>query len=202
MRKKVASGKAVNPNRSTSGSRKPRPVREGHDVEPAAQSLRRFRVIFNAVRTHFQQVEKATGTGAAQLRAMSILREQPGIRLSELARTMDIHQSTASNLVKTLIARKMVAATRDSADRRVQQLHLLPAGSQVLQRIKAPYIGVLPKALQSLPPSALHRLNSHLDLLIEQMQADSTAALTPLVDLQYSRKPLAGTSQDRTKDSQ
>lgn len=53
----------------------------------------------------------------------------------------------------------------------------------MLQRIKAPYIGVLPKALQSLPPSTLRHLNSNLDLLIEQMQADSTAALTPLVDL-------------------
>lgn len=152
-------------------------------VDPAVQALRHFRVIFNAVRTHFQQVEKVTGTGAAQLRAMSILRAQPGIRLSELAQAMDVHQSTASNLVKTLIGRKMVAATRDSADRRVQHLHLLPAGSQVLQRIKAPYIGVLPKALQSLPPSTLRHLNSHLDLLIEQMQADSTAALTPLVHL-------------------
>lgn len=179
----VTSSSAMNPIRKTSSSHKPRPARESSDVEPAVQVLRRFRVIFNAVRTHFQQVEKITGTGAAQLRAMSILREQPGIRLSELARAMDIHQSTASNLVKTLIGRKMVAATRDSADRRVQQLQLLPAGNQVLQRMKAPYIGVLPKALQSLPPSTLRHLNSHLDLLIEQMQADSTAALTPLVDL-------------------
>jgi DNA-binding MarR family transcriptional regulator len=183
MRTTATSNSVMNPARKTSHSHPPRPAQDSSDVEPAVQALRRFRVIFNAVRTHFQQVEKITGTGAAQLRAMSILREQPGIRLSELARVMDIHQTTASNLVKTLIGRKMVAASRDGADRRVQHLHLLPAGDQVLQRMKAPYIGVLPKALQSMPPSTLRRLNSHLDLLIEQMQTDSTAALTPLVHL-------------------
>jgi len=153
-------------------------------VDPAVQALRRFRVIFNAVRTHFQQVEKTTGTGAAQLRALSLLRERPGLRMSTLAQAMDIHQSTASNLLKTLIERKMVAASRDGTDRRVLHLHLLPAGEKVLQRLQAPYIGVLPMALQALPPSTLRRLNSNLDLLIEQMQAgDTGAALTPLAHL-------------------
>lgn len=183
MRTTVISSFVMNTARKPSRAHQPRPTPDSSNVEPAVQTLRRFRVIFNAVRTHFQQVEKVTGTGAAQLRAMSILRERPGIRLSELARTMDIHQSTASNLVKTLIGRKMVSASRDGADRRVLRLHILSAGDQVLQRMQAPYIGVLPKALQSMPPSTLRRLNSNLDLLIEQMQADSTAALTPLVHL-------------------
>lgn len=152
-------------------------------IDPAVQALRRFRVIFKAVKGHFQQVEKITGTGAAQLRAMSILREQPGIRLSELAHRMDIKQSTASNLVKTLISRSMVVSARDKVDRRVLQLHLLPDGDKVLQRMKAPYIGVLPKALQTLPAATLQQLNEHLDLLIEQMQLDFSAEQTPLAHL-------------------
>lgn len=153
------------------------------DLDPAVLALRRFRVIFNAVKGHFQQVEKITGTGAAQLRAMSILREQPGIRLSELAQRMDIKQSTASNLVKTLISRNMVVSARNEDDRRVLQLHLLPAGEKILQRMKEPYIGVLPKALQALPATTLQELNENLDLLIEQMQVDFGAELTPLAHL-------------------
>lgn len=149
----------------------------------AVQALRRFRVIFNAVKTHFQQVEKITGVGAAQLRALSIMREQPGIRVSELARAMDIHQSTASNLVKTLIARKMVATAKDGMDRRVLHLHLLPASDKVLQRIRGPFIGVLPQALKTLEPKTLKRLNADLDQLIEAMQTDERAALTPLAQL-------------------
>lgn len=153
------------------------------DLDPAVLALRRFRVIFNAVKGHFQQVEKITGTGAAQLRAMSILREQPGIRLSELAECMDIKQSTASNLVKTLISRNMVVSARNDEDRRVLQLHLLPAGEKILLRMKEPYIGVLPKALQALPAATLHELNENLDSLIEQMQVDFSAELTPLAHL-------------------
>jgi len=151
-------------------------------IDPAVQALRRFRVIFTSVRHHFQQVEKLTGSGAAQLRALSILREQPGIRLSELAQTMDVHQSTASNLVKTLIERDLITATRDESDRRVLRLRLLPAGTKILQRLRTPYIGVLPKALSSLPPLTLQRLNDDLDTLIAAMQIGDTAAMTPLAD--------------------
>lgn len=150
----------------------------GHDV----QALRRFRVIFNAVRSHFQQVEKLTGTGAAQLRALSILRERPGICLSELAQAMDVHQSTASNLVKTLLKREFISTTQNGSDRRVRHLHLQTAGIKILQRMGSPYIGVLPKALSTLPPHTLQRLNSDLDELIAAMHIDDTAALTPLAE--------------------
>lgn len=155
---------------------------ESEPIDPAVQALRRFRVIFDSVRTHFQQVEKLTGTGAAQLRALSILRERPGIRLSELAQAMDVHQSTTSNLVKTLIERGLVSTARDEVDRRVLRLRLLPAGARVLQRLRAPYIGVLPKALGSLPPATLQRLNADLDTLIATMHIDTAAAMTPLAE--------------------
>ncbi len=151
-------------------------------IGPDVQALRRFRVIFNAVRSHFQQVEKLTGTGAAQLRALSILRERPGIRLSELAQAMDVHQSTASNLVKTLLERELISTTHNDSDRRVRHLHLQTAGMKILQRMRGPYIGVLPKALSTLPPHTLQRLNSDLDELIAAMHIDDTAALTPLAE--------------------
>jgi len=153
------------------------------DSDPAVQALRRFRQIFATVRTHFRQVEQITGTGAAQLRALSLLREQPGLRISALAQAMDIHQSTASNLVKTLVERKLVIGARNGSDARVLHLNLLPAGEKVLQRLQGHYIGVLPQALQTLPPPVLRRLNADLDLLLDAMQADDSAARSPLASL-------------------
>lgn len=153
------------------------------DAQPAVQALRRFRRVFASVRAHFRQVEQITGTGAAQLRALSLLRERPGLRINELAQAMDIHQSTASNLVKTLAGRKLVIGTRNGDDARVLHLNLLPAGEKVLQRLQGQYIGVLPQALQSLPPTVLKRLNADLDLLLEAMQADDSAARSPLASL-------------------
>jgi hypothetical protein len=66
----------------------------------ATRVLRRFRLIFNAVKTHFQQVERHAGIGGAQLWALACVRAEPGIGVSALARAMDIHPSTASNLVR------------------------------------------------------------------------------------------------------
>lgn len=134
------------------------PTAATESVDPAVEALRRFRVIFNAVRTHFQRVEKLTGTGAAQLRALSILRERPGIRLSELALAMDVHQSTASNLAKTLLDRELIATTQNGSDRRVRHLRLLPAGAKILQRMRGPYIGVLPQALAPCHPTSSRAL--------------------------------------------
>ena len=45
----------------------------------AVQVLREFRLVFNAVRQHFQQVERATGLGGSQAWALGLVGERPGI---------------------------------------------------------------------------------------------------------------------------
>lgn len=160
--------------------RKPSHKEATAPVDPAAQVLRRFRLVFNAVKTHFQQVEKKAGVGGAQLWALSIVRDQPGIGVNDLARSMDIHQSTASNLVKTLIARELMAAAKSQADRRVVQLRLTAAGNAVVRRAPGPLTGVLPQALSSLDPKTLKRLDADLARLIAVLNADERAANIPL----------------------
>ena len=134
--------------------------------EPAIQVLRQFRQLFNAVKTHFQQVEKSAGVGGAQLWALSIIGAHPGIGVSVLARAMDVHQSTASNLVKSLVERHFIVASKAGMDRRAVQLTILAAGQQVLARAPGPFAGVLPQALASMDPSVLQRLNADLAALI------------------------------------
>lgn len=149
-------------------------------AEPAARVLRRFRLVFNAVRTHFQQVEKKTGVGGAQLWALSIIQARDGIGVNDLARAMDIHQSTASNLIKVLVDRELVITARDGPDRRATQLHLLPAGALVLQQAPGPFTGVLPQALKTLDAPTLARLDHDLDKLIAALGVDDQAANIPL----------------------
>lgn len=148
--------------------------------EPAAQVLRRFRLVFNAVKTHFQRVEKKAGIGGAQLWALSIIGARSGIGVTGLARAMDVHQSTASNLVKGLIDRELVTAAKDGPDRRTVQLRVLPAGTRVLKRAPGPFAGVLPQALASLDASTLARLDADLGLLIGALGADERGANIPL----------------------
>lgn len=145
--------------------------------------LRRFRLVFNAVKTHFQQVEKRAGIGGAQLWALSVVRAQPGIGVGDLARAMDIHQTTASNLVKSLAALEMLAVERRASDRRAVQLRLLPAGTRVLRKAPGPFAGVLPQALAALDAATLDRLDRDLGELIQALDADERAAGVPLAQM-------------------
>lgn len=151
--------------------------------DTAGQVLRQFRLVFNAVKTHFQQVEKQAGVGGAQVWALSVVRAQPGIGVSELARAMDIHQSTASNLVKLLVERGLVRAEKKAQDRRTVQLRVSAAGTRVLRDAPGPFSGVLPQALSALDKRTLERLKEDLDALLAALQPDRRGAKKLLVDL-------------------
>jgi DNA-binding MarR family transcriptional regulator len=142
--------------------------------------LRRFRLVFNAVKTHFREVEKKAGVAGAQLWALSVIRDNPGLKVTDVARAMDVHQSTASNLVKALIAQELVDARKDGTDRRTVQLRILPAGMKVLRRAPGPFAGVLPAALANMNPKTLARLDKDLGELITALGADERGAGIPL----------------------
>lgn len=148
-----------------------------------AHVLRQFRVVFNAVKTHFRHVEQTAGVGGAQVWALSVIRDQPGIGVKELARTLDIKQSTASNLVRALLERELVVAARDGLDRRTVSLHLADAGAAVLAKAPGPFAGVLPDALGELDAATLARLEADLGRLIALLGADADAATVPLAEL-------------------
>ena len=147
---------------------------------PPQRVLRQFRIVFNAVKTHFRQLEHESGLGGAQVWALSVIDSQPGIGATSLSRALDIHQSTASNLVRGLVERGYVSAAREGADRRSVALRILPAGQEVLRRAPAPLAGVLPNALATLDESTLLRLEQDLGTLIAQLDADEAAGKIPL----------------------
>jgi DNA-binding MarR family transcriptional regulator len=156
-------------------------VRAQSPDDPAARVLRRFRLVFNAVKTHFREVEKKAGVAGAQVWALSVIQAQPGLSVNDVARAMDVHQSTASNLVKTLVSQKLVNAQKsETGDRRTVQLHVMAAGARVLRRAPGPFAGVLPAALATLDAKTLGRLDQDLGKLISALDADERGAGIPL----------------------
>jgi DNA-binding MarR family transcriptional regulator len=145
--------------------------------------LRQFRLVFNSVKTHFQQVEKRSGVGGAQVWALSIIHERPGVGVNELAVAMDVRQPTASNLVKALVEQGHIEVRKEGPDRRAVQLYLLPAGAGVLQRTPGPFNGVLPQALAALDGATLQRLEHDLTVLIHALETDEHAAGIPLGEM-------------------
>lgn len=147
------------------------------------QVLRQFRSVFNAVKSHFQQVEKRAGIGGAQVWALSTIQAQPGIGMNGLATALDIHQTTASNLVKTLLNLELVKVEKNGPDKRAVQLFVLPKARGVLKKVPGPFSGVLPTALAALDAPTLMRLEEDLGRLLALLKADEKAAKTPLAEL-------------------
>lgn len=158
-------------------------IAKSPDTDSAAQVLRHFRSVFNAVKTHFQQVEKRAGIGGAQVWALSIMQAQPGIGMNDLALGLDIQQSTASNLVKGLLKLELIKVEKNGPDKRAVQLYILPSGRRLLKKAPGPFSGVLPKALSELDPKTLLRLEKDLGVLLKLLKADAKAAKTPLASL-------------------
>jgi DNA-binding MarR family transcriptional regulator len=134
------------------------------------QVLQQFRVIIRSARRHFQDVEKITGVSGAQLWALSLIADTPGAGVGALARALAVQQSTASNLLRGLAARGLVARQRRGADQRSVQIFASAKGLRILERAPRPRIGVLQQALADLPPRRLKSLYRELDALIAAMQ--------------------------------
>lgn len=158
------------------------------DDSPAAQKtrvLRQFRVVFAAVRQHFRQIERQAGVGGAMVAALDYIAASPGLRITGLAVAMDVHQSTASNLVRQMVARGLIRTERDPGDRRSVRLQLEEDGRRVLAAVPGPREGVLPQALARLPDEALEQLEQGLAELLARLpvKPDAPAARTPLANL-------------------
>jgi len=152
--------------------------------EQAMAVLQQFRFIFKSVKKHFQWVEKETGISGSQLWALAKIAAAPGLRVTELARTLAVHQTTASNLVDKLVQRKLVRRERKSEDQRVVQLFLTRSGNSVISKAPQPYEGVLPDALIRLPQADLDKLDALLKSLTRRMRVrDASGRRTPLADI-------------------
>ena len=91
-------------------------------ADPSARVLRQFRLIFSSIRRHFQTIEKVAGVGGAQIWALSLIAQTPGLAVTQLSQAMDIHQSTASNLVRALLNAGFVHSEKSVHDKRVDRV--------------------------------------------------------------------------------
>jgi DNA-binding MarR family transcriptional regulator len=151
----------------------------------ALEVLKKFRQIFRAAKAHFREVERNAGVSGAQLWLLAELAEQPGARVKDLATAMALHQSTVSNLLEALTRRKLLVRRRDGDDQRVVRVYLTAAGERLVHKAPGPARGVLPDALEALPPAALRRLDHCVAGLLKAMKAEvpTAAALTHLQDI-------------------
>jgi len=144
--------------------------------------LKQFRLIFKAVQQHSQLVETHCGVTSAQLWALWELSKNPGLKVTELAKAMSIHHSTASNMLDKLNKKGLIMRERVSQDQRVVTLSLTPDGVELINQVQSPPQGILQHAIFDLPENVLKSLAKNLDVLVKEMKIkdDDEAAMQPL----------------------
>lgn len=173
----------MNKSRKAAGTIAPGFSASAPDQNPGQdlQVLQKFRLIFRSVKQHFRWVEERCGVSGAQLWAMFELAQCPGLRVSDIARALSIHQSTASNMLDKLERRGLIERRREGTDRRVVSVFLTGTGRSVIDAAPGPARGVLTEALGKLPGATLQNLETSLDTLIREMKVtDQEGAMQPL----------------------
>ncbi|MCB6183950.1 MarR family transcriptional regulator [Leeia sp. TBRC 13508] len=146
-------------------------------------ALKKFRMIFKSVRSHFHEVEQQCGVSGSQLWLLSCLKKKDKQRVTELANALSIHQSTASNLIEKMVREGLVKKEKSLADQRVTLISLSDLGLSVVSKAPGPAEGILPATLKTLSATELHQICQSLDLILSKMDIDPAAGQTPLSDL-------------------
>lgn len=134
--------------------------------------------LVRAVQNGMQNIDRSHGLSGSQLWALWQISAQPGQRVTELAETLHIHPSTASNLLDKLEARGFVRRERRDADNRVVRLYLGEAGINLIQEIPGPTQGLLRQALQQVSAPVLAGLLEGVTTVLDLM--DKPSAQTPV----------------------
>ena len=145
--------------------------------------IKQFRAVVQTMRRHYRYVERSCGVGGAHVWGLAEIAQHPGMRVTELADALAVHQSTASNLVDKLEQGGFVLRQRHRDDWRVVRLNVTAAGRKLLQRAPQPLPGPLQEALLQMPVSHLKALEESLAVLLRQMHADTEASSALLADI-------------------
>jgi DNA-binding MarR family transcriptional regulator len=120
----------------------------------AIQLLRRVR-----------QKDVASGIGAAQLSALSVLVFAGAKTLGELARAEQVRPPTMTRIVLALEQGGLARRVADTRDRRVARIHATPRGVEVLQKGRSRRIHYIAELLRDLGPGDVKLLGRAAVLL-------------------------------------
>jgi MarR family transcriptional regulator, organic hydroperoxide resistance regulator len=138
--------------------------------------------VFAAARSLDAEVRRIARLSSSQLWALCEIGGQSGITVNGLSERMALHQTTTSNLVNTLVERKLIRRARDADDQRIVHLQVTGEGRRMLQRVPVPHCGILVDALKRMPAEELRTLGTSLRWLVASIRtAAPTADGQPLL---------------------
>lgn len=152
-----------------------------HDYSWPVEVLKLFRLIFKATQQHSQWVESQYGVTSAQLWAIWEISKSAELKVTDLAKAMSIHHSTACSLLDKLVNKKLVERKRVNQDQRVVTLYLTKTGAALAEKVTFAPQGVLQHAIFELPEETVKTLAIHLNMLVNAMNIyDEEAEMEPI----------------------
>ncbi len=115
----------------------------------------------------------------AQVEILQRLRDEPGLRVNDLAARHRLANNTVSVLVQQLVAADLITRTPDPVDRRAVRLHLTPHGLQMLTDWRAAHERRLAMAMDRLDTadrSAVLAALPALSRLVDQLESSEVLA--------------------------
>ncbi|MCF8200300.1 MAG: MarR family transcriptional regulator [Sulfuritalea sp.] len=139
------------------------------ETSTAEEAFSKVLQLVRQVQVGMQNIDPSHGLSGSQLWALWHISAHPGQRVSELAATLHIHLSTASNLLDKLEARSLIRRERRDADNRVVRLYLAEPGLDLVKSIPGPMQGHLRRALRDVPAPVLEGLIEGVGAVLDLM---------------------------------
>ncbi len=133
--------------------------------------LRLLWTIVHALQRTSKQMDKTLGVTGPQRLVIRVLGSRPGLSAGEVARTLKIHPSTLTGILKRLEQRKIVRRVLNRSDARRASLHLNGLG----EIINATKVGTVEeaveRALSGLTASQVHAARGVLEAMAVELEA-------------------------------
>jgi len=140
-----------------------------------AECMDNIRRIIQVVNEQSKKIERETGLTGPQLWAVKIISEISPVRVSDLAKSMYLHQSTVVGIVDRLEKHGLVVRERSRDDRRVVEVTLTAEGQQHASHSPEVTSNKIIHGLESLPSEELSMIHRGLDSLVRILDAQGIA---------------------------
>ena len=141
-----------------------------------AEALKALRSLFWAAQEDYRQLEQATGLSSAEVRALTLVAQHPGLTVSALASKMRLSLPSISNMLRHLVASGLVTRTRLEKDQRTVLLHATAQAQTQLSQSRGGGSGLLKTLIDELDDNGLQQLNGGLRAMLTQLGAQKLDA--------------------------
>ena len=137
------------------------------DLESGA--LLRTRSLVDRMRTLYRELEQLTDAPITMHRALLCIGEEPGMSASLLAVRLGMKRPAMSQALKSMTSRGWITRRASATDGRSVHIGLTLAGRQVLKLSSDRAVGMLKRAIETLPLEDLQHLDAGVAALLEKL---------------------------------